>query len=232
MLPLSNGIPVPVRVSVADDSELVVRGLQAMLADRLDEVVLVAGGSPGSGEPAGDLVLYDPAYVLRRSVRSSSPSAPVAPGRARVVAYSWDCSRSAVSTELARGAAGYLSKRLPVDRLVGALVRIGSGRVVVDVGGHASAGDDPAPEPWPLTPRETVVLGLITRGRSNQDIADETQLSINSIKSYIRACYAKIGVTSRSQAVLWGVRHGLLVHPVDERVDAVGGPLEPSRHVG
>ena len=88
MIPLSNGVSVPLRVAVADDSELVVRGLQAMLAERLDEVVLVTGGSPGSVEPASDLVLYDPAYVLRRSVRSGSPSAPVAPGRARVVAYS------------------------------------------------------------------------------------------------------------------------------------------------
>ena len=232
MLPLTNGVPVPVRVAVADDSELVVRGLQAMLAERLDEVVLVTGGSPGSVEPASDLVLYDPAYVLRRSVRSGSPSAPVAPGRARVVAYSWDCSSTAVSTELARGAAGYLSKRLPVERLVVALVRIGAGRVAVDVGGHDVVGDEPPAEPWRLTPRETVVLGLITSGRSNQDIADETPLSINSVHILIRACYAKIGVASRSQAVLWGVRHGLLVEPVDERGGEVGDPLEPSRRLG
>jgi DNA-binding CsgD family transcriptional regulator len=34
-------------------------------------------------------------------------------------------------------------------------------------------------------------------------------ISPNSLKSYIRAAYRKIGVTTRSQAVLWGIRHGL-----------------------
>ena len=52
------------------------------------------------------------------------------------------------------------------------------------------------------------MLALITQGLSNNDIAAQTHLSINSVKSYIRTGYRKIGVTSRSQAVLWGVRHG------------------------
>ena len=49
---------------------------------------------------------------------------------------------------------------------------------------------------------------MITEGLSNQEIADRSFLSINSVKSYIRTGYRKIGVTSRSQAVLWGVQHG------------------------
>jgi DNA-binding CsgD family transcriptional regulator len=66
---------------------------------------------------------------------------------------------------------------------------------------------------WPgreegLTPRESEVLALITQGMSNSEILERTRLSINSVKSYIRSCYRKIGVTSRSRAVLWGVDHG------------------------
>ena len=49
---------------------------------------------------------------------------------------------------------------------------------------------------------------MITQGLSNADIADRAHLSINSVKTYIRNCYRRIGVTSRSQAVLWGVEHG------------------------
>jgi NarL family two-component system response regulator LiaR len=52
------------------------------------------------------------------------------------------------------------------------------------------------------------VLSLITQGYSNNDIVDTTMLSINSIKSYIRSAYRKIGVTSRSRAILWGIDHG------------------------
>jgi DNA-binding CsgD family transcriptional regulator len=66
---------------------------------------------------------------------------------------------------------------------------------------------------WPgraegLTHREAEVVALITQGLSNQDVAARTFLSINSVKSYIRGAYRKMGVTTRSQAVLWGVAHG------------------------
>jgi DNA-binding NarL/FixJ family response regulator len=59
-----------------------------------------------------------------------------------------------------------------------------------------------------LSPRESSVLALVTRGLSNQDIADQLYLSINSVKTYIRAAYRKIGVTSRAQAVAWAIQHG------------------------
>ncbi len=59
-----------------------------------------------------------------------------------------------------------------------------------------------------LTPREVDVLALITRGLSNQQIAETTYLSINSVKTYIRTAYRRIGVTSRSQAVVWCLQHG------------------------
>ena len=44
---------------------------------------------------------------------------------------------------------------------------------------------------------------------TNAQIVERTHLSINSIKSYIRSCYRKINVDSRSRAVLWGVDHGM-----------------------
>jgi DNA-binding CsgD family transcriptional regulator len=65
-----------------------------------------------------------------------------------------------------------------------------------------------------LTRREVEVLTLIAQGRSNRDIAAELYLSPNSIKTYVRTAYRKIGATSRSQAVAWAIRHGF---PVDGR---------------
>ena len=61
---------------------------------------------------------------------------------------------------------------------------------------------------WGLTEREAEVLALITQGLSNQEIAERSYLSINSVKTYIRTAYRKIGVTRRSQAVVWGMKHG------------------------
>ncbi len=66
---------------------------------------------------------------------------------------------------------------------------------------------------WPgrnagLSMREAEVITWITAGLTNQEIAERSYLSPNSVKSYIRAAYRKIGVTRRSQAVLWGIDHG------------------------
>ena len=66
---------------------------------------------------------------------------------------------------------------------------------------------------WPgkaagLSSREAEIIALITQGLSNQDIADRAYLSINSVKTYIRSAYRKMQVTTRSQAVLWGVENG------------------------
>jgi DNA-binding CsgD family transcriptional regulator len=61
-----------------------------------------------------------------------------------------------------------------------------------------------------LTTRELQVLRLIAHGRSNGEITVELGLSINSVMSYVRSCYRKIGVSSRSRAVLWCATRGLL----------------------
>ena len=81
---------------------------------------------------------------------------------------------------------------------------------------------------WPgrtegLSDRESEILALITQGKSNAEVAALTYLSPNTIKSYIRTIYRKIGVASRTQAVLWGVKHGFT--PDHNRIEHWrGGP--------
>jgi DNA-binding CsgD family transcriptional regulator len=60
-----------------------------------------------------------------------------------------------------------------------------------------------------LSFREFEVLRLIVEGFSNQEIADQLYLGINTIKSYVRTSYRKIQVTKRAEAVRWGFLHGL-----------------------
>ena len=60
-----------------------------------------------------------------------------------------------------------------------------------------------------LTPREGEIIGLIVSGLSNREISESLQLSINSVKTYIRSAYRKMGVERRTQAVLWGLDNGL-----------------------
>jgi NarL family two-component system response regulator LiaR len=67
-----------------------------------------------------------------------------------------------------------------------------------------------------LSSRESQIVALIVQGLSNQEIADIAYLSINSVKTYIRTAYRKMGVTRRSQAVVWAMQHGFGPPPADE----------------
>jgi DNA-binding CsgD family transcriptional regulator len=71
-----------------------------------------------------------------------------------------------------------------------------------------------------LSTREGDVLQLIVSGRTNAEICLLLNLSINSVKTYIRMAYRKIGVERRSQAVVWGLKHaGPPAEGTDEAVD-------------
>lgn len=59
-----------------------------------------------------------------------------------------------------------------------------------------------------LTSREAAILTSIAQGLSNAEIAEREFLSVNTVKTYIRSAYAKIGAQTRSQAVLWVLQHG------------------------
>jgi DNA-binding CsgD family transcriptional regulator len=68
-----------------------------------------------------------------------------------------------------------------------------------------------------LSRRESAVLAMIVRGRTNQEIASDLFLSINSIKTYIRSAYRKIGVRHRAQAVGWAMQNGFPPPPPQDR---------------
>ena len=62
-----------------------------------------------------------------------------------------------------------------------------------------------------LSAKQLEVLELIATGHSNQEITEKLGMSLNTLKSTIRLAYRRVGVTSRSQAVLWAVDVGLAV---------------------
>ncbi|MCW2834872.1 MAG: LuxR family transcriptional regulator [Nocardioides sp.] len=132
------------------------------------------------------------------------------PRVAKVAVYTWNFQPWSAGEWIRHGASGYLSKSLPAGALVSALEAIQAGRVIVAPGQQSSSSG----VGWPgrdegLTPREAEALSLIAGGFSNREVAERMTLSPNSVKSYIRTAYRKIGVNSRSQAVLWAMTNGL-----------------------
>ncbi len=220
----------PIRLAIVDDYAVVIAGVASFLSEERIDVVETGASLPVVSDV--DIVLYDTFGQVQGQdidladfVRDSG---------AKVVIYSWNLQPDLIREAIAGGACGYLSKVLTGPVIVQALERILSGETVIMAGDHETsvggAGD------WPgrsagLSPREAEVLALIARGLSNQEICDRAHVSINSIKSYIRSAYRKIGVKSRTQAVLWALAHGF-AHDTERTIDpALRLPPVPARDV-
>ncbi len=214
-----------ITVALIDDYDVVVLGV-ANILDRYRSRVVIA--EIDTNEPlhdAVDIVLYD-SFAQQEADGDHIATLVASPHARKVVVYTWNFDAELVDDARRKGARGYLSKALPARDLVAALEAVHAGEVVISEPpgrSRAASGLD-----WPgrtegLTDRESEILALITQGRSNADIAALTFLSPNTIKSYIRSVYRKIDVTSRTQAVLWGVHRGFL--PDHRRIDHWrGGP--------
>ncbi|WP_432476091.1 response regulator transcription factor [Nocardioides sp. GXQ0305] len=194
-----------VLISILDPHEVVVAGLGTVLDSpptRYRVVPLVGGEKPPDvvlyGVPDDPDTHHDP--QLHALVRS---------GPATVIATYWDDRSPAIKTALACGARGVLTKRLSAAEL-----RQGIQRMIEQQEPRPRPPEDSRCDPEVgrvgLTPRELDVVGHVAVGLSNQEIADRLYLSINSVKTYIRNAYRKIGIERRSQAVIWGQRHGII----------------------
>lgn len=210
----------PIALALVDDYDIVVVGVAHMFDQYTDRVEVVELDAQTPLTDNVDIALYD-SFAQAESDQSDLDRLIASPKAGKVVVYTWNFHPHLVESALEKGAAGYLSKTLTARELVEALEAIHGGEQVVSQKppkNRLSTGLD-----WPgrnegLTERESEILALITQGKTNAEIAKLVYLSPNSIKSYIRSAYRKIGVTGRVGAVLWGVEHGF--RPDFHRIDS------------
>ena len=196
-------------VTVLSDCQLVRDGVTRMLeTSPASFEVHVPGADNGEVGPV-DVLLVDPDSDGTEPPSMSELS--LAYGARHVVVHSWDSTPRAVEASIRRGASGHLDKRLDAATLAKALRRVAEGEQVVAVCDQQQV-DDPdvatLAQLHHLSVREAEILRLISQGLSNQAIAETAYLSINTVKSYIRSAYRRMGVESRSQAILWAIDRG------------------------
>jgi NarL family two-component system response regulator LiaR len=194
----------PIRVALSNDYELALLGLAQMLAQHPREVQIVDLTTLAKMPHEADIILYD--TFGRLPAEDIKLRRITAENTAKVVVYSWD--EYPEEAALRHGAAGYLHKGLNAEELVAAVLAIHDGTPA-----RAVEHDGEPVLTWPgqvfgLSHRESELLTFITRGLSNEEIAQRSFLSINTVKSYIRNAYRKIGVGSRPQAIVWGYQNG------------------------
>lgn len=196
------------RVGLVTEQSIVCAGVRSLLAGYADRIAVVEIG-PEADLGDADVVLYDVLGLQNGDGRDLELAIKAHPGR--VLALSRELQPGLAARALALGAVTSVSLGIRAEKLVEALEDFAAGRLEdgsqADLDNRAERRRQQGRD-VNLTPREIDVLGLIVAGRSNDDLADELFLSINTVKSVIRSVYRKIGVTSRAQAVAWGVEHG------------------------
>ncbi len=211
----------PVRVMLVDDTELVLKGLAAMLEDCGERVEVVGSAFfdqdiIDAADQAGvDIVLVDVELMAQEHLRDPMERLLASRGSFRTAIYTDRQEESYLFEALRLGATGYLLKSAPGQMLVHQLERIRTGELVI----HASMAS-PATltaarasdgQGWPgaqagLTKRESEVLGLLVEGQANRGIAGRLYLSEETVKTHLRSIYRKLGARDRSQAIATALR--------------------------
>ena len=191
----------PTTVAVVTPHDVVAVGLHSMLtdADPPFRVVDVSTEEP-------DVLLYD-AYALLDG-DTTELDHWVKESASTVIGLTRPLRPDLGALALERGAEAVVAMSAPADDIVSIVISAATGTLDDCEVALAAEQETRLGEMAGLSPRETDVMRLVVQGLSNHQIATELFLSVNSIKTYIRSAYRKIGVTTRPQVVAWCVQHG------------------------
>jgi len=211
-----------IRLLIADDQELVRTGFRLFLETK-DDLVIAGEAADGAEAVARaralrpDVVLMDVRMPRMDGVEATAAIARE--GLARVLVLTTFDLDEYVFGALRAGAAGFLLKDAPRERLLEAIRVVHGGEALLSpsvtrrlIEAYAARGEPrPAAGLEELTPREREVLALVARGLSNAEIAGALVVSEKTVKSHVGSVLMKLGVRDRVQAVVFAYEHGVVV---------------------
>ena len=207
-----------IRVVVIDDHTLFRRGITALLsrvpgfevvgeaADGFDGIKSVAASRP-------DVVLLDLHMPGISGIDALHAILKEAPGT-HIVMLTVSEEADDLVLALRAGALGYLLKNIESDFLVDSVRRAAEGESVMSPEMTAKllrevrAGGTAAAQPA-LSPREREILAFLARGASNKEIARDLDVAESTVKIHVQHILRKLDLTSRVQAAVWAVEHGI-----------------------
>lgn len=201
-----------IRLLIADDHEVVRRGLASLLADTEIEVI---GEAVNAEEVVARVEELNPDVVLL-DVRMGESDGLKALERMRqerpklpILVLSMYDNPTYTARAVALGANGYLLKGCSRDQLLDAIRIVAEGNDTWTRGALATPRLTEDIE-VPLTRREAEVLAMVAQGLTNKEIAKALFISPETVKEHVQRILKKIGVSDRTQAAVWAVRKGLV----------------------
>ena len=210
-----------IKVLLAEDHVIVREGTREFIQREPDMEVV---GEAGDGEEAiklatelqPDVVVMDIAMPKLNGIEATKQIKMLQPSTAVLILTAYDYDQY-IFALLEAGAAGYLLKGVRVHELIDAIRAVYAGESVLHpVIARRVIDRLTSPKPTetqaiePLSERETEVLKLAATGISNKDIAEQLFLSPRTVQVHLGNIFNKLGVASRTEAILYGLRRGWL----------------------
>jgi len=213
-----------IKVLLAEDHIIVREGTRDLIQRQPDMEIV---GEAGDGEEAVELtaklrpnvVIMDIAMPKLNGIEATKQIKQLNPAVAVLVLTAYS-NEEYIFALLEAGAAGYLLKNVRGSQFIDAIRAVNSGesvlhptiarRVIERLTSPANSGTE-ARSTEPLSDREVDVLKLAAKGISNKDIAEQLFLSPRTVQVHLGHIFNKLGVASRTEAVLYGLRRGWLM---------------------
>jgi DNA-binding NarL/FixJ family response regulator len=204
---------VRIRVLIADDHGVVREGLASMINRNRADMTVVGEASNGREalelwkQEQPDVTLLDlrmpemDGVDVIREIRATDKSARI------IVLTTFDGDED-IYRAIRAGAKGYLLKDITREALMDSIRRVHMGETCVPLHLIAKLTDRVSGET--LSERELEVLRLMAKGKSNKEIASALFISEGTVKSHGKSIFAKLNVSSRTEAVTEATRRGFL----------------------
>jgi DNA-binding NarL/FixJ family response regulator len=208
--------PAPIKVFLLDDHEVVRRGVRDMLESEGDIQVIGEAGTAASALARIPALRPDVAVLdvrlpdgdgvsVCREIRSKMPEVACL----MLTSFADD---DALMDAVMAGAAGYVLKQIRGTDLVGAVRTVATGQSMLDPRAASQLmarlrGENSRQDPLAsLTPQERRILELIGEGMTNRQIGEKMFLAEKTVKNYISALFAKLGMERRTQAAAYAAK--------------------------
>ena len=214
-----------IRVLIVDDHALFRRGLQMVLEQESDIIVVGEGGDGAEAvakaqELMPDVVLMDVRMPKRGGIDATKQIKEILP-HVKILMLTISDEEADLYDAIKAGATGYLLKEVSIEEVGAAIRSVQTGQSLIspsmaskllsEFATMVKRADEKQSAPQPrLTDREMEVLKLVAKGRNNRDIAKELFISENTVKNHIRNILEKLHLHSRMEAVVYAVREKLL----------------------
>ncbi|MFZ2531210.1 MAG: response regulator transcription factor [Streptococcus suis] len=209
-----------IRVMLIDDHEMVRLGLKSYLNLQPDVEVVAEAGDGEEGlkkalEVKPDVVVMDLVMPKMTGVEATLALLKEWP-QAQILILTSYLDNEKIYPVLEAGARGYMLKTSSADEILSAIRKVARGEYAIETEvekklEHHKRYPDLHED---LTAREREILTLLAKGYDNQRIADESFISLKTVKTHVSNILSKLEVSDRTQAVVYAFQHGLV--PQDE----------------